>query len=115
MFLFVKNVKGVKKMNEKEYVFQFKRFVQAIRNFLEGKPAEGLRVFKIDIITGKRTEVLNQVKLADIDDDNCTTCEFYFANAELDIGLCRLDKYESIDLDNAVNSCCKDYERWKFL
>jgi hypothetical protein len=49
------------------------------------------------------------------DKKNCSTCEFYFANSDLGYGFCRLDKFESIDLDNAVNTCCKQHERWSFL
>lgn len=47
----------------------------------------------------------------------CSMCEYYFANIELDKGLCRLDKFKDgfIDLDNSDSTVCKDFERWSLI
>lgn len=50
-----------------------------------------------------------------MENKNCSLCEYYFANIYLNIGLCRMNIYKSIDIDNAENTYCNNYKRWKMI
>lgn len=58
-----------------------------------------------------KTFKLRKLSEIELEKDNCSTCEYYYANTEQYIGLCRISD-KIIDIDNAENSICKHYKRW---